>query len=219
MAPTAFIRCNMTTALAPRNKRTKKGSKKGKKFTPKEVNEILFWWVFCKENNNRTAEIVSQQMGRKINRKVIGQMAAREDFHIKAPFVQSSVDLYKREKGLDTPEMTPEQIMLVGMGKGMLEIDHMIVRKAKDFISGIRKESSGFRNIKEVVDALRYVDENVKNLFQRENLRRDAWEYTEEQEGAQIAVSATKILGSIPKTAQYEVVNDLEERIIQGDIN
>ena len=129
------------TKLVKKNKQETKGSKKGKKFTQDQVDEILFWWVFCSENSYRTAQIVSQKFNRNISRKVVHQMASREDFHIKAPFVQTAVDAYKREHGTEIPEMSAEQIMLLTMGRNMLNIDWMIVKKAKDFISGNNKKS------------------------------------------------------------------------------
>ena len=208
----------MSTKLANKNKQESKGSKKGKKFTQDQVDEILFWWVFCSENSYRTAQIVSQKFNRNISRKVVHQMASREDFHIKAPFVQTAVDAYKREHGTEIPEMSAEQIMLLTMGRNMLNIDWMIVKKAKDFISGNNKRASGFNSIKEVIDALKYVDGNVASLFQKEQLRRESWDYTEEQEGGRIAVSASKILKELSKSDQYEIVNSLEEKIIEGEI-
>ena len=207
----------MGNKLAPRNKKVK-GSKKGKRFTQDQIDEMLFWWVFCDENPYRAAQIISQKFNRNISRKVIHQISIREDFHVKAPFVKEAVDIYKRQNGADVPELSAEQIMILTMGRNMLNIDWMLVKKAKDFLAG-NKKVSGFESIKDVIVALKYVNDNVTNLFRQENLRKDAWDYTEEQDAGRISVSAERVLKELSKSDQYEIVNKLEEKIIQGEIS
>ena len=94
-----------------------------------------------------------------------------------------------------------------------------MLRRPRTSYLGIIRRASGFNSIKEVIDALKYVDGNVASLFQKEQLRRESWDYTEEQEGGRIAVSASKILKELSKSDQYEIVNSLEEKIIEGKIS
>lgn len=194
-----------------------KGSRKGHRYTEDQKREILFWWVFCDENHYRTAQLVSKKFNRNITRKTIWKMAIANDFHVKAPFVKSAVEVYKRLNS-EEEARTPEQIQLTGMGVNMLEIDWLMVRKAKDYMSGDRRSNSPFRSVKEVVDALTFVQMNVSKLIGQENIRRDAWDHTKEQEGGFIASSAEDILKELSRSEQNEILHDLEKRIISGEI-
>ena len=190
-----------------------KGTRKGSKFTPDQVNEMLFWWVFCDENYGRAASIISEKFApRKVNRTVLRRIVIREDFHVKAPFVKKAVEVYKN-KYLDLPdsEREPQAIHFTEMGRSMLEIDWQIVRKAKKYIaSSGRSKDTAFKSVKEMVDALRFVQENVMQMIGQTNLRKDAFDNTDAIEGGVIQASATDLMKQISKSQQNEVVNELE---------
>lgn len=194
-----------------------KTASKGNRFTEEEKREILFWWVFYNENSNRTAQEVSVKMNRNISRKTIWQMAVRENFRMKAPFVKSAVDAF-RKKYSDEEIKTPETIQLTEMGVNMLEIDWMIVKQSKDFIAGSKRSTTPFKTVSEMVNALRFVQENVVSLIGETNIRKNAWDHTKEVEGGDIHDSAEIMLNELNRTERQEIVNKIEKRIISGDI-
>ena len=144
-------------------------------------------------------------------------MAVRENFKMKAPYVKSAVDTFKKKYSEDNPK-SPEQIHLTEMGVNFLEIDWQLVKQAKAYITGVGRSNTPFKSVKECVDALRYVQENVKAILGQENVRKDAWDNTKEVEGGDIIVSAETILNELNSTEEHELVNQLEERIIKGEV-
>ena len=182
-------------------------------YTKEELREMLFWWVYYKRNNKKAAREVQNRLGRVVTAKTIKKVSLRENFDAKAPFVQSAIEVFKYGGDI---EKTPEDLKLNEMGLNLMTIDAMIVRKAKAYIAG--KDSKLFRNVKEAVDALRFVSENVENLIGETNMRKSAWDYSKQLEGSQISETAEAILSSLKPSQANMIVNDLEQKIIKGEL-
>ena len=197
-----------------------KGSKKGKPFTQDQIDEMLFWWVFCDENSNRTSKLITDRWDRNISRKVVNQVAIRENFHVKAPFVKVAVDEYRSVKTAGQVEVREaSEIQLHEMGMNILEINYLLIKKAKEYITNTGRAESKFKSVKEVIDAMRYVEENILKLIGQENMVKDAFDSTDKIEGSKLRMSASKILKELPKREENEVLNRIEKKIIEGSIN
>lgn len=198
-----------TTEIDVRNRQNK--------FTKEEKRTMLFWWVFYNENSNRAAQEISVKFNRNISRKTIWQMAIRENWRAKAPFVKTAVDAF-RKKYSDEDIKSPEQIQLTEMGINMLEIDWQLVKQAKDFIAGKSRTNTPFKSVKECVDALKFVQENVTAMIGDSQLRRNAWDHTKQIEGGEIYDSAEIIMNELNVSERQELVNKIEDRIASGKI-
>ena len=197
---------------APSTREAGKNSRKGKRYTEEEKVVILFWWVYCDENAYRTSEIVSRKLLRKVSPKVVIQMANRENFRTRAPFIKAAVEQFKHGE-----EVNEDDVAFAKMGSNMMEIDWLLVKDAKEYLT-TKKEGTRFRSVKEVIDAMRFVEGNVVALFGDANIRKNAWSYTQETEGGRLAASAEEILENLNKSEEQEIVNVVEEKIIRGEI-
>lgn len=198
--------------------KAKKRISKGNRFTQQEIREMAFWWVYHKHNNKKTAQELSSRLKRPITTKQIKNMAIKENFHAKEPFIQSAIEVYKYEDKSESIKgtKTPEENKLVEMGMSLLTIDSVLVQRAKDFVTG--GDDKLFKNVKEVIDAMKYVSENVENLIGESNMRRNAWNYTTEVEAGQITEAAEVLLDQLTSKQQMMIVSDLEQKIIKGKL-
>lgn len=205
---------NGTSKKSPTTTERSKNALKGRRYTQQEIYQILFWWVFCDENNHRAAKLASKKLGRTLSSKVLNDMAIREDFYVKAPFMRKEVEKYKRETEED---IDAAELQVVQMGSKMMEIDWRILKEAERFLG--KSKPSKFKSMKELIDGVRFVQENATVILGEKNLRKEAWDYTAQTEGGQIAISAERTLEEIAQHEKEEILNTIEQRIISGALD
>ena len=191
---------------------------KSARFTPEEKKEMLFWWGYYKKNFKTASYELTQRLQRKITSKMLKKIALKENFYTKLPFIEVAIEIYKRNElqketgNSSVYGVSPEEHRLTSMGMTFLKLDHLLLEKAEEYITG--KNKIFFKSAKELVETLKYIETNVVSLVEERNIRKLAWDYTDELEAGSIMSTAETLLDNLSDSQRALVVNKLEKRIV-----
>ena len=193
--------------------------KKGNKpLTKDEIEHMLFWGVALSGNSNKVAQKMTEFRGKKTSRKVVWQIAQKYDFDAKAPILKAKVDAVLAEQSsTDLAPRTSQEIHLTEVGLDLLSIDRAIIKQSKRFMLGDKRSNTPFRNVAEVISALKYVAETVPGLMgQGTNEMRDAALVSAE---VNITQDFTELLNQLEPEQRNRIISRYRDKVIEGTVS
>jgi len=193
--------------------------KKGNKpLTGDEIEHMLFWWVALSGNSNKVAQKMTEYRGKKTSRKVVWQIAQKHDFDAKAPILKAKVDaVLAKQSSTDLAPRTSQEIHLTEVGLDLLSIDRAIIKQSKRFMLGDKRSNTPFRNVGEVISALKYVAETVPGLMgQNTNEMRDSALVSAE---VNITQDFTELLNQLEPEQRDRIISRYRDKVIEGTVS
>lgn len=192
---------------------------KRKPIPEEHIERMLFWWVAFEHNTRKVARKVTEETGRKYSNKVVWQIAKREDFGAKEPFIKSKVDsLAQIEDNTGLAPRTPQEIRLIDMGWDLLTFDYEAVKRAVAFVQNDTATKTPYRNMAEVITTLNFVVNSVRAMTGEEDLRKLATQEASRQLGAAISKSVIELFDNISPKEKQRILRSLGRNMINGKV-
>ena len=177
-------------------------SKRAKNPISEEEKGIaLIWYTLYDGNYNRTAKKVSEVTGIPRTRKVIYELAKRENFDVLANIVRDEVN--KQYYGSDKPGMG----RILKIVADVLEIEEDLMRQAKRYAQGLG--SSKIRNISELLSILKHVTSDLENISGEGNIKDSAFKKLAHEQGPAIAMTLEQITKNMSAEEKDSLLTDI----------
>ncbi len=187
----------------------------GKAITKEEIHRMLFWYTVFDGNINKTAIKHSEDYGINRSRKVVGDVARRENFAVKSHLVRDQVNQHL----FSASAVGGWNIRMLKMALDLLDIDEKIVKNVKLWFDG-KYNKSTFDSSPEALAAIKQVTSDIANLSKNSNPKQAAFQELEQTEGKQIALSLETILGELDEEDKEELLDNLaakeRQKILEG---
>lgn len=171
-----------------------------------EKEIMLFWYTALEGNISAVRKKMKAETGIDRTRKVIKQVALRENFDTKAHLVRDKVNEYFY--GTSNPWMTRS----IKMGLDMLEIDEAILGHVKDFFKGNneKKRFKGpFSSSAEALAAYKQVLSDISALTNEKDPKKKAFDTMAENEKPILDVNFKTLMDELPEEEQEELKDSL----------
>ena len=181
--------------------------KKGTPVSEKEREIMLFWYTVFDGNFNRIANKVSAITGIKRSRKVVMEVSQRFNFNVQAHVVRDQVN--KKFYGDTTPGMSRIMKQVIDM----LEIDENLLKHGKRFLQG--DSQAKVKNITELLNVLKHVKEDAKNLTGIKDIKNTAFNQMSERIEPAISYTIDEIMRDMDANEKADLLGEVVESQVQ----
>ena len=191
------------------------------KFSQELMDYMLIWWIQFDGNNQKIADKVTEYRGKNTSRKTVRQIAIRENFAAKAPMLRARVtQQLQQENSTELESVTPQEIHFTDVGLDLLTIDISIIHQAKKFIQGDGRSNTPFKNMAEVIAALKYVGETIPGLTGRtdNDIRKNTLDDVTNAISTKVVGDFRDLLNDLPDDRRKYIVAKVRRKAIEGKL-
>lgn len=167
---------------------------------------MLFWYTVYEGNYNRVAKKVSELTGIPRSRKVVFDIAKRNNFATLSHVVRDEVN--KKFYDTDTPGMG----RIMKLTADMMEINEDLVRQCKLWIND--NKHSKIVSLDQLLKVMQHVFKDLENVSGEKNLKGSAFHKLAEQEKMGIGLTIDQVLKDMSPDEQADLLGEVVEQQI-----